>query len=123
MRSTAARKSHSSQVMMEKLVMQGKPMMEVPTTMVPGAMAALIEAVKNYDNSANAIGYTVYYYAADMQMASGLKILSVDEEGNVFVGETAKERMSLYPDSVAARGWSILGQRKNLRDLLFRHKF
>ena len=67
-----------SQVMMEKLVMQGKPMMEVPTAMVPGAMAALIEAVKNYDNSANAIGYTVYYYAADMQMASGLKILSVD---------------------------------------------
>ena len=67
-----------SQVMMEKLVMQGKPMMEVPTAMVPGEMAALIEAVKNYDNSANAIGYTVYYYAADMQMASGLKILSVD---------------------------------------------
>ena len=67
-----------SQVMMEKLVMQGEPMMEVPTTMVPGNMAGLIEAVKTYDNSANAIGYTVYYYAADMQMASGLKILSVD---------------------------------------------
>lgn len=29
-------------------------------------------------------------------------VVSVDEEGNVFVGETAKERMSLYPDSVAA---------------------
>ncbi len=67
-----------SQVMMEKLVMQGKKMMEVPTTQVPGEMAQLIEAVKNYDNSANAIGYTVYYYAADMQMASGLKILQID---------------------------------------------
>lgn len=67
-----------SQVMMEKLVMQGKAMMEVPTAMVPGEMAGLIEAVKSYDNSASAIGYTVYYYAADMQMASGLKILSVD---------------------------------------------
>lgn len=27
-------------------------------------------------------------------------IVSVDEEGNVYVGETARERMSLYPDSV-----------------------
>ena len=28
-------------------------------------------------------------------------VVSVDEDGNVYVGETAKERMSLYPDSVA----------------------
>ena len=28
-------------------------------------------------------------------------VVSVDKEGNVFVGETARERMSLYPDSVA----------------------
>lgn len=28
-------------------------------------------------------------------------VVSVDEEGNVYVGETAKERMSLYPNSVA----------------------
>ena len=28
-------------------------------------------------------------------------VVSVDEEGNVYVGETALERMSLYPDSVA----------------------
>ncbi len=28
-------------------------------------------------------------------------VISVDEEGNVYVGETALERMSLYPDSVA----------------------
>lgn len=67
-----------SQVMMEKLVMQGTPMMEAPLTHVPAEMAGLIEAVKNYDNSANAIGYTVFYYAADMQMAQGLKILRVD---------------------------------------------
>lgn len=67
-----------SQVMMEKLVMQGREMMAAPLTMVPDEMAQLIEAVKSYDNSASAIGYTVYYYAADMQMASGLKILQVD---------------------------------------------
>lgn len=28
-------------------------------------------------------------------------VISVDEEGDVYVGETALERMSLYPDSVA----------------------
>ena len=28
-------------------------------------------------------------------------VVSVDEEGTVYVGETARERMSLYPDSVA----------------------
>ncbi len=27
-------------------------------------------------------------------------VVSVDEEGNVYVGETARERMSLYPDTV-----------------------
>ena len=28
-------------------------------------------------------------------------VVSVDQEGNVYVGETAIERQSLYPDSVA----------------------
>lgn len=68
-----------SQVMMEKLVMDGKPMMEAPTTNIPTEMGELILAVKGYDNTANAIGYTVYYYAADMQMAQGLKILKIDD--------------------------------------------
>lgn len=67
-----------SQVMMEKLVMEGTPMMEAPAAMVPAEMGALIESVRSYDNSANAIGYTVFYYASDMQMAQGLKILQID---------------------------------------------
>lgn len=29
-------------------------------------------------------------------------VVSVDQEGNVYVGETAKERMSLYPDTVVS---------------------
>lgn len=29
-------------------------------------------------------------------------VVSVDEEGTVYVGETAKERRALYPDTVAA---------------------
>jgi phosphate transport system substrate-binding protein len=34
--------------------------------------------VKSFDGSASAIGYTVYYYADDMKMADGLKIISID---------------------------------------------
>ena len=46
-------------------------------------------------------------------------VVSVDEDGNVYVGETARERMSLYPDSVASafkrsmgteRGYTLSGR-------------
>lgn len=67
-----------SQVMMESLVMDGQEMMEAPTTYVVGDMEGLIEVVRSYDNSADAIGYSVYYYAANMNMADGLKIIAVD---------------------------------------------
>lgn len=34
-------------------------------------MEGLLNAVREYDNSAAALGYTVYYYANDMEMARG----------------------------------------------------
>ena len=71
-------KSAGSQVLMEKLVMGDTPMMEAPADQIPGEMGFLIESVRSYDNSANAIGYSVYYYAHDMEMAHGLKLLQVD---------------------------------------------
>ncbi len=67
-----------SQALMVKLVMQDTPLAEAPQQYIAGEMGALMEAVKSYDNSANAIGYSVYYYANDMKMAQGLKILSID---------------------------------------------
>ena len=67
-----------SQALMKKLVMQGTPLMEAPAEYYPGEMGALMEAVKSYDNSGNAIGYSVYYYAHDMEMGKGLKLLKVD---------------------------------------------
>lgn len=70
--------SSGSQVMMVETVMGDIPMMEVESEMVPTEMGELIEAVRGYDNSANAIGYTVYYYANDMKMADGLKIIKVE---------------------------------------------
>lgn len=67
-----------SQALMRKLVMGDVPMAEAPTEFTIGSMGMLMEVVKSYDNSANAIGYSVYYYANDMEMAQGLKILSID---------------------------------------------
>lgn len=67
-----------SQTAMRNLVMKDLPMMDAPADYVQGEMGDLIEAVAAFDGSANAIGYTVYYYANDMKMAEGLKILAID---------------------------------------------
>ena len=67
-----------SQALMKKLVMGDTPLMEAPAEYIPGDMGSLMTAVKSYDASANAIGYSVYYYAHDMEMAQGLKLLKVD---------------------------------------------
>ena len=72
-------KEAGSQVMMEKLVMGDLDMMAAPEELMPGDMSGLIEVVKSYDNSAGAIGYTPYYYATNMKMADGLKIIKVDD--------------------------------------------
>jgi ABC-type phosphate transport system substrate-binding protein len=67
-----------SQALMKKLVMKDLPLMDAPAEYVPGSMGELMTVVKSYDASANAIGYSVYYYAHDMEMAKGLKLLKVD---------------------------------------------
>lgn len=67
-----------SQTMFEKLVMAGLPLMDPPISWTADSMSGLLEAVRSYDNSPAAIGYTVYYYANDMEMAKGLKVLSID---------------------------------------------
>ncbi|MEA4933064.1 MAG: substrate-binding domain-containing protein [Lawsonibacter sp.] len=67
-----------SQTMFEKLVMDGLEPMDAPATWISDSMMGLLEAIREYDNSPAAIGYTVYYYANDMEMAKGLKVLSID---------------------------------------------
>ena len=41
-------------------------------------MEGIIEAVRGWDDRPEALGYTVYYYASDMGMTDGLKLLSID---------------------------------------------
>ena len=67
-----------SQTLMEKHVMQGTPMMEAPEDYIVATMGGLMAAVKSYDNSAGAIGYSVYYYAEEMKAAQGLKLLKLE---------------------------------------------
>lgn len=82
-----------SQVLMEKLVMDGTEMTEPPEGYMIASMVGLMDAVKEYDNSSNAIGYSVYYYAHDMQMAGGLKLLKIDG----VAPEAATIRSGEYP--------------------------
>ena len=67
-----------SQTLMEKLVMQGTPMMEAPTEYIVTTMGQLMEAVKSFDGSPGAIGYSVYYYAEEMKTAQGRKRLKLE---------------------------------------------
>ena len=82
-----------SQTMFEKLVMAGKTPMEAPAAWIPDSMAGLMDAVREYDNTPAAIGFTVYYYANDMEMAKGLKVLSVDG----VVPDAQSIRQGTYP--------------------------
>ncbi|MDR2589876.1 MAG: substrate-binding domain-containing protein [Oscillospiraceae bacterium] len=70
----------ASQILMEKLVMDWQIMAEPPVQILPSdsGFDESITAIKGFDNSANAIGYSLYHYAVDMGMAEGLKILSID---------------------------------------------
>jgi len=70
-----------SQVLMEKLVMAGLDMTEAPTQSFTTAfgMGEMITAMMGFDGSSSAIGYTVFFFAEDMGMADGLKIIAVND--------------------------------------------
>lgn len=70
--------SSGSQVMMRNQVMKDVEMMEAPTTMRTGEMGELVDMIASYENEANALGYSVYYYVANMYMQPGIKLLPID---------------------------------------------
>ena len=67
-----------SQVMMENVVMDGQPMMDAPREYRPSEMGALVDEVASYRNSADAIGYSLYYYVTEMYAREGVKLLAID---------------------------------------------
>ena len=46
--------------------------------LVIGSMDHLVDQVASYDNAPNALGYTMYYYIANMYNAATIRVLSVD---------------------------------------------
>lgn len=67
-----------SQALMTKLVMKELPLMEAPTERYPAQMGDLINALADYSNGKNALGYSVYYYVKNMVELPGLKLMEVD---------------------------------------------
>lgn len=67
-----------SQTLFLKCLMQGAEPMDAPTQLRPGMMDFLVEQIAAYNNSGNAIGYSVFYYISEMYNQPGLKLLSVD---------------------------------------------
>lgn len=71
------RENSGSQTLMRLLLMGDEEMSEEKSVVISG-MEGLISAILEYDNSANAIGFSVYYYASVMNGHDNLKFLKVD---------------------------------------------
>ena len=69
-----------SQTLFDLFFPLGDALMEPPQEYVVGSMVGLLEVIADYDNSAAALGYTVYYYLTNMETdkLSRSKILAVD---------------------------------------------
>ena len=67
-----------SQTAMLSLVMKDKEIMIPPTEQVRGEMGELINAVAEYDNAENAIGYSYFYYVNTMYKKDTIKMLAID---------------------------------------------
>ena len=73
-------KDSGSQTLFDKLIGLGDDLMKPPSDTIIGSMIGLLEVVSDYDNSINALGYTVFYYLTNMEpdKLSRTKILSVN---------------------------------------------
>ena len=70
-------KGSGSQVLMEKLVMNGIKMGTPVKENVLADMGGLIEAIASFQSGKDAIGYSVYYYVENMYKNSNVKCLSI----------------------------------------------
>lgn len=66
-----------SQALMRKYVMHETKMAPAPKEMVTAEMGEIIDRVSSYANTGNALGYSVYYYLANMYAVPGIKMLGV----------------------------------------------
>ncbi len=69
-----------SHTLFDKLIPLGDKLIEPPKERKVESMIGLLEAIADYDNAENSLGYTVYYYLTNMESdkLSRSKILAVD---------------------------------------------
>lgn len=71
-------RSSGSQNLMEKLVMKGNKMADGPSEYVFSEMEGVIGGLASYDNTGEALGYSVFYYAKNMYEKPELKFMGID---------------------------------------------
>ncbi len=73
-------KDSGSQTLFDKIINLGDDLIEPAKDQQIGSMIGLLEAVADYENAADALGYTVYYYLTNMEgeKLNTAKILAVD---------------------------------------------
>lgn len=67
-----------SQSLFMKLLMQDTVPMDAPTELRPAEMGMLIDELAHYNNTGNALGYSVFYYANYMYQQPGLQMIAVN---------------------------------------------
>ena len=61
-----------------RYIIEKDEVMEAPSELVIGDMGEIVDAVATYDNAAGAIGYSYYYYVANMHCTDQIKLLAID---------------------------------------------
>jgi phosphate transport system substrate-binding protein len=87
-----------SQTGMLSLVMKDKKIAEAPKETIADSMFDIIDVVSNYENGANSIGYSYYYYANTMYLSDDIKLLSVNgvEPNNETIGSGEYPILTAY---------------------------
>lgn len=84
-----------SQTLFDMFIDLGDELMTPPSEQIIGSMIGLLEVVAEFDNSADALGYTVYYYLTNMELEkrANTNILAINgvEAGNETI------RSGAYP--------------------------
>ena len=66
-----------SQALLRKFVVGEAKMAKAPSELVTADMGEIVSGVSSYANTGNALGYSVYYYLANMYAVDGIKMLGV----------------------------------------------
>ena len=107
-----------SQTLMLDLVMKDVPMATEDKILVSETMSDVIRDIAAYDNSANAIGYSVYYYAKNMYNQPNLKFIRIDGVEPTFESINAGEYPYINPFYAILPKTNVNAMAKTLVDWL-----